>query len=155
MTYRCLGHLAQVSCAHFLTGLDKTNIPRIPALSGGNNINNSHLVQYLKTNLGEGCLGSQLRLSIWRSPLSCKPGPSIKRIFPNTDPAGLVSTGTFYNPYTVLYFKFTWLSPDIPLLGSPEPIFSLGLDKTNLSLVPAPSRTKGATILITRIVSCT
>ena len=96
-------------------GFDRTNFPREPGQRGQ---------QYQQFSLGpvpelrDRLRGVRTTFSHVTTPIDLYPGFSIKRIFPNTDPAGLVTTGPFYNPHTVPSLNFVWLFRSIPLLGT-------------------------------------
>ena len=75
--------------------IDKTIFPRILNPRGAKRV---------------GYRQSELRLATWRTRSSCSPGFSIKRIFPNTDPAGPVRTG----PSTIPTRSRPWTLPGSP-----------------------------------------
>ena len=91
---------------------------------------------------------SELRLTTWRPPLSCIPGSSIKRIFPEYWPAvtGTHRTLLQYPHRTVpeLCLAFPWCTAAWGTWHkSPGPIYPLGLDKTNFPRILNPRGANG------------
>ena len=119
--------------------IDKTNFPRIPNPRGAKEA--TLPTTRTRSDFGVGYPGSELRLATWRTPSSCIPGFSIKRIFPEYWPRGPDTHRTLLQYPHGPIPEHCLALPGCTAAGgtrhrSPVSIYPLGLDKTNYPRIP-------------------